>query len=139
MAKITTGYTFGLNARQAMACRLMAEGKDEKDVLAVIFGIGPESTDHDKRSAAIQLHKWMRKPEYAECYRAIVREIAFPAYGAAQQRLCQQIYSNNDWLANKAANDVLTRFGPYVMGEEDKQIKVVVEGMPALGTPDADD
>ena len=27
----------------------------------------------------------------------------------------------------------------YPWGEEDKQIKVVVEGMPALGTPDADD
>lgn len=42
---------------------------------------------------------------------------------------------SNAWLANKAANDVLTRFGPAIMGEDDKQIVVQVQGMPELGEP----
>jgi len=40
---------------------------------------------------------------------------------------------------NKAANDILSRFLPNIMGENDKQVVVKVEGMPTLGTPDADD
>ena len=43
------------------------------------------------------------------------------------------------FLSNKAANDLLNRYWAVVMGEDDKQIVVKVEGMPDLGTPDADD
>ena len=135
MAKISTGSTFGLNAKQAMACRLLAEGNTEEEVMGAFFGIGENSTYGEKQKARKTLHKWMREPGFQECFRAIVKEVAFTSYGSAVARIRQQVNDPNGWLANKAANDVLTRFGPTVMGEESREIKIVVEGALELGAP----
>ena len=139
MAKITTGYTFGLTAFSTEVCRLIAMGKTEDEVLFCKYGITPISTPQEKGKAKRQLHKLMNDPKFQECYRAIVKEIAWPAYGKATQKLVEQIDNGNDWLANKAANDVITRFHDALMGGEDKQIVVKVEGMPVLGTPPAEE
>ena len=54
MAKITTGSSFGLNARQATAARLMAEGKklDTNFVQACGFDIRKEDNP-----AEVQVHQ----------------------------------------------------------------------------------
>ena len=135
MAKITTGSTFGLNARQAMACRLLAEGNSEEEVMAAFFHVTPASTYGEKQKARKTLHKWMREPGFQECFRAIVKEVAFTSFGPAVARIRKQVDDNNGWLANKAANDILTRFGPAVMGEESREVVVRVEGAPVLGAP----
>lgn len=135
MAKISTGYTFGINAKQAMACRLLAEGHSEEEVMAVFFHIGPDSTYGDKQKARKTLHKWMRDPGFQECYRAIVKEVAFTSFGPAVARIRKQVDDPNGWLANKASNDIITRFGPAVMGEESREVVVRVEGAPVLGSP----
>ena len=101
MAKITTGSTFGLTARQTAMCRMMVMGT----------------------------------PGFAECYRAMIKEMAWPVYGEAIDIIRKQLNHSNGWLANKAANDLLNRFAPVVMGEDSKAITVKIEGMPELGTP----
>lgn len=139
MAKITTGYSFGLNAKQAYAARMLASGVEEKEVLAVLFNIGPDTDEKERKKAVKTLHTWMRKQEFIECFRAIVQEVCFSAFGKAQQRLIAQIDNKNDWLANKAANDIITMCKPLIMGDEDKQIVVRVEGAPDIGAPGVDD
>lgn len=146
MAKITTGSSFGLTATQAQAARLMAEGKTEDEIIMVIFGgvVDPatgearERTPAEKGKCTKTLRKWSKLPGFADCYRAIVREIAFPTYGAAVQRIAKQVNDANPWVAQGAAREVLSRFGPVVMGEEDREIVVKVEGMPMLGMPSAE-
>lgn len=94
----------------------------------------------DERKTQNNMHKirnWMKHPEFQECYRAIVREVVMPDYARATRVLSKQLDEQNGWLANKAANDILTRFGPMIMGEEDKSVTVRIEGMPTMGVPDA--
>ena len=56
---------------------------------------------------------------------------------AAIERLEKQVDSDNDWVANKAANDYINlakTTGVFESGE--KAIHVKVEGMPEIGSPD---
>lgn len=144
MAKITTGSTFKITAQMAMAARLMAEGHSLRDIATTLFDCvtddGHQATDEAKvRRAVKKLRKWQENENFKDCYRAIIRELAMPAYGKAFATVQKQMDDSNAWLANKAANDVLSRFGPAIMGEEDKQIVVQVQGMPELGEPSDDD
>lgn len=143
MAKITTGYSFGLNARQATAARLMAEGRklDTNFVQMCGFDIRKEDkptevSEYKYQKARKVIHQWMKLPGFAECYRAIVREIAMPSYGRALARIDQQIDDSNPWIAQGAAREVLQRYGPAIMGEDDQTVTVKIEGMPEIGTPD---
>lgn len=143
MAKITTGYSFGLNARQATAARLMAEGRklDTNFVQACGFDIRKEDkptevSEYKYTKARKVINQWMKLPGFAECYRAIVREIAMPSYGRALARIDKQIDDANPWIAQGAAREVLQRYGPAIMGEDDQTVAVKIEGMPEIGTPD---
>lgn len=135
MAHVTTGSTFGLTIRQTQICRALAEGHSEEVIMQIYFGVHDGSTPKEKERARKDLHKLYKLPGWAECYRAIVRDWAYDAHGQALKRISSQINDKNGWLANKASNDILTRFGPMVMGEENNQVKVIIEGMPTLGAP----
>lgn len=135
MAKITNGHSFGLTARQTAICKLLVEGVPEKEILTVYFGITSASTPAEKGKATRALRSIYKVKGFEECYRALVREMAFGLHGKATDRLACQIDNKNQWLANKAANDVLNRFGSIVMGGESTQVRVVIEGMPTLGMP----
>ena len=139
MAKISTGTTFGLNARVTQACRILAEGGTEDDVLLICLKTSKSASKEERSKAKRTLHKWMRMPGFAECYRSIVREVALQGFGRATKRIIEQMDDSNGWLANKAANDVLTRFAPSVMGENEREVVVRVEGMPTLGAPEVVD
>ena len=89
--------------------------------------------------ALTQLRKWTKNQKFKEYYREVTNDIALAAVGSANMEIYKQLKSNNPWIVNKAANDILSRFLPNIMGENDKQVVVKVEGMPTLGTPDADD
>jgi len=143
MAKYTTGSTLGVTRQQMQAVRLISDGLSTKEVARLVFDVrddtNPAINDEKKIQRGMEkIRRWMRDPKVMEAYRAVLREAMMPAMGKASAKLVQQIDNGNDWLANKAANDVLTRFGPLVLGEEDKQITVKVEGMPELGAPQLD-
>lgn len=124
---------------QKAAARMLARGESEADILACIFKVGAEATPYQKNKALTQLRKWTKNQKFKEYYREVTNDIALAAVGSANMEIYKQLKSNNPWIVNKAANDILSRFLPNIMGENDKQVVVKVEGMPALGTPDADD
>lgn len=139
MAKITTGSTFGLTARQTAMCRMMVMGKPEPEILHLTYDIDVNDTSAAGRKALSKARRDMQMvmetPGFAECYRAMIKEMAWPVYGEAIDIIRKQLNHSNGWLANKAANDLLNRFAPVVMGEDSKAITVKIEGMPELGTP----
>jgi len=136
MAKITTGYTFGCNIQETNVARMMAEGSSEKEILLYCYDVNADTPLGERQKATRRLHKLMHEPKFQECFRAIVRERTMPSYASAVNRIMSQVNDENGWLANKAANDVLTRFGPAIMGEDDKQVVIRVEGGPVLGLPE---
>ena len=143
MAKITTGTSFGLTARETAMCRMMVLGTPEPKVLHLTYGIDTSDTSATGRKALNKARRdmqiTMEKPGFAECYRAMIKEMAWPVYGEAIDVIRKQLNNSNGWLANKAANDLLDRFAPVVMGTEDQAITIKIEGMPELGVPAQDD
>ena len=137
MARYSTGRTLGINANQMQAMRLLAEGKDEKFIRLILWG--DAATDEEEAAHSFRytkrLRAWLRDPKCQEAYRAVVREIAMPTYGKAMGVMVRQLDSGNEWVAQGAAREVLTRFGPAVLGDDDREITVRIEGMPVLGAP----
>lgn len=136
--KATTGSSFGLNAEQVMVAQAMAAGNNEDEVLRIFWQINDKSTPQERQKARRELHKWMDMPGYIECYQSEVKRLYTPIYSKALAKIAEQIDSKLPWLANKAANDVLTRIGA-MMGDNDNTVHVQIEGMPELGTPDQDE
>lgn len=82
----------------------------------------------------------LRKDEkFLAYYRSIVTEWSVHYTGPALNKLAEQMNDPSGWLANKAANDVLQRAMPVVMGNEANTVTVKIEGMPELGSPDQEE
>ena len=136
MAKISTGSSFGLSVPEALACQLLAQGATEADVMMAIWKFDYKAAStKDRHTYTKKLHAILRKPEFAECYKSIVKAAVYSPYGKAMNRIANQIDSKNEWVANKAANDFLTRFGHHIDGTDGKEVVIRVEGAPVLGSP----
>lgn len=97
----------------------------------------PQKTEPNQIQAAKKRLRNLRRDEkFQEYYRTLVQEWSIHHVGKALKKLSDQIDSNQPWLANKAANDVLTQSKLMLTGADDGTVVVKVEGMPELGTPD---
>jgi len=70
-------------------------------------------------------------------HREAVLKKAGPSFVSAVDRLVDQVASENDSVAQRAAKELIDLFADAVMKEEDREVVVRVEGMPELGMPDA--
>lgn len=142
MAKITTGSTFGITKQQLLAVQLMADGHSLDDIAICVFDCRDEKGVYNDpakvRKAKAKLVQWRRSEKVQAAYKALLLEGMMPAIAQAANKLVQQISDPQAWLANKAANDVLTRFMPQLFQSDSNTIVVKVEGMPQLGTPEND-
>lgn len=139
MARITTGYTFGMTIPMTEMCRLIALGNTYEEAIFKMWGIRRKSDEKGFKSKYRLVKKWTQHPGWVECYRAIVNEQVFPAYGRAVNKIAEQINNENPWVAQGAAREVLNRFSAAVMGDENKEVVVRIEGMPELGAPTVDE
>lgn len=103
----------------------------------IIREIWPEKTEKKQIHAAKSRLRNLRKNEdFQEYYRTLIAEWSLRHVGRALTKLSDQIDSNQPWLANKAANDILQQSKVLTTGMDDGTVVVRVEGMPDLGTPD---
>jgi hypothetical protein len=73
---------------------------------------------------------------FMEYFRSLISEWTIHHVGPAFKKLASQIDSDKDWLANKAANDIITQSKLVISGADDNTVLVKVEGMPTLGSPE---
>lgn len=140
MAKISTGSTFGLSVPEGLACTMLAQGFTEEEVMMALWHFDYKSASSSERHTyRKKLHSIMRKPGFDECYKAYVKAAVYSPYGKAMNRIAKQIDSKNEWVANKASNDFLTRFGHHIDGTDGKEVVIRVEGGPILGAPETED
>jgi hypothetical protein len=134
--------TYGVTAAQVQAMRLLLEGKSEEEVAIIAFDVrdetGSEPDPAKVKKAVDVLHKWQRDPKVQECWRRLLVESVRPDIVRALKRIARQIDDENGWLANKAANDLLTRFASQIIGEDENTTVIRVEGLPELGIPGGD-
>ena len=116
----------------------MFRGYTDDQIVAEIW---PEKTETDNklRAAKQRLRNLRRDEKFQEYYRSIITEWSVHNVGKALSKLSEQIDSNQPWLANKAANDVILQSKTLISGADDNTVVVKVEGMPELGSPEEED
>ena len=116
------------------AADLMFRGFTDREIALELW---PNKNDSKQVSASMQRLRRLRRDEkFQEYYRTLVTEWSVHHVGRALMKLTEQIDSDQPWLANKAANDVLTQSRQMITGMDDGTVIVKVEGMPELGEPE---
>jgi len=130
----------GLNARQLTAAMMLFQGKDKDEIVKACFPcLTADGMNYDEKKVKQYrktLNGWINHPRFQEYYQKLLKDFAMRWYGKALHTIATQMDSSQGWLANKAANDMLTRIGNMVTGEDDNTVKIKIEGMPTLGSPD---
>ena len=142
MAMYTNGSTLGVTKTEMFIIQKMAEGWDVAKIAEYAYDCtdGNGVLDDKKfKKAKANVRKLLRNPKVINAYKEILKEYTTPMIADAMRLLGKQVREEEGWLANKAANDILTRLMPDVFGEADKKVVVQIEGMPKLGTPDGDE
>lgn len=123
------GYTHLQIAREVFAKEIdkaVANGKDRHNA--------------EEYYRAMRVAKWLERPDCVDYYRKILLQMEAPRYvGKALHVLAKQLDSENEWIANKAANDLLNKFHDHVLGTNSNTVTIQFEGLPELGSPDAVD
>ena len=123
-----------LKGWQITVADLMFRGFSDKQIAKELW---PEkTTDKEIKSACNRIRLLRRTDKFQEYYRTLVTEWSSHHVGKALNKLVEQIDSDQAWLANKAANDVIQHSKQMLTGVDDGTVVVKVEGMPELGTPD---
>lgn len=118
--------------------RMEARGESPNDILREIFHLDPETCTHAEKNRAWQtMHRWRYRPDAKAIWDDELSAVVRRHVPGAVKRISTQVDNDNDWVSNKASNDLLAlaqRLG--VVRSEETAIKVQVEGMPDLGSPE---
>lgn len=96
-------------------------------------------TDKEKNKYAQRVFRWRHHSQYDTIWNDEVKQLLKRNVPASLLRIGQQIDSDTEWLANKAANDTLnwaSRTG--VIKTEETALQVQIQGMPEIGSPEDD-
>lgn len=134
-----------LAAWQMQAADMTFQGCSDDEIIKLLWPFYPEDHPNLDREAALKKHnascrgklnRLRKDKKFLEYYQSLITEWSVHSVGRALTKLSSQIDSDQPWLANKAANDVLTRGIKLVGLDDENTITVRVEGMPELGEPE---
>ena len=127
-----------ITARIENFIRMEARGEPADDILRVVFGLDPDNCDpKEKNKAYQQMYRWRHRPDADAIWQDELKATVKRRVPAAIGKINKQIESDTEWLANKAANDVLTlasRIG--AIKTEETVTKIEIQGMPEIGSPE---
>lgn len=126
-----------LTVMQDKIVRMKANGYTNREIIREVWNL--EEADDPKAFHAKELYirRWMHHPQVAEVWKDEIRRQVLPMLSKGLKVIRNQAdMTTNDWLANKAANDLITFAGKQAFGDEQNRITVQIQGMPDLGTPD---
>lgn len=126
-----------MTAKIENCIRADARGEPHDKILEEFLGITKDSTPQERNKAEQQLYRWRHRPDADAIWQDELRAVVRRHVPCSIGKIRSQIESNTDWLANKAANDVITlasRIG--VIRTEETAMKVEITGMPDIGSPD---
>ena len=115
--------------------RAEARGETHDEIMEKYFNLPPGS---DKIHAAeCKMSRWRKRPDYKAIWEDELTATVRRRVPGAVSRINSQVDNQNDWVANKAANDILTLAKSLgVIRSEETALSVKIEGMPDMGSPD---
>lgn len=123
-----------LQAWQMNVAEMMFRGMTDEEIAREQFQTGDDKRKID--TAKQKIRRLRGNENFQEFYRSLITEWSVHHVGKALETIAKQMDCENPWLANKAANDVITQSKPLITGMDDGTVVVKVEGMPELGTPE---
>ncbi len=106
------------------AAALLSEGKTAGEAARVLGR--SEST----------IRRWMKDEAVRDAYREAILRTALVSYARAIKKLSDQVDADNEAVAQRAAKDLIDRFGDVIMQERDREVVVRVIGAPDIGLPE---
>jgi len=131
-----------MTAQMENVIRAEARGEPHKEILEKYFGITDESDPKKRHNVQCKMSDWRKRPDYKAIWEDELSIRVRRRVPGAISRLDQQIDNENDWVANKASNDYIAlakSLGIIRSEAENATIKVQIEGMPDLGSPDQEE
>ena len=126
-----------LTADQERFIRMSAQGCGRQEILKAIFGLDiGTSPENEIHNADNKMSRWRKLPEFESIWKDEVRQILYGCTAEAVQVIKGQLRSDQGWLQNKAANDLLNYGKSQIYGDEEKTVHVQIDGMPDIGSPD---
>ena len=126
-----------LNADQERFIRMSAQGKNRAEILKAIFDLDIDSSPTNEiHNADNKMSRWRKLPEFESIWKDEVRQILDGCTAEAVQVIKGQLRSDQGWLQNKAANDLLNYGKGQIYGDEERTVHVQIEGLPDIGSPD---
>ena len=126
-----------LNARIERFIRAEARGEPHDKILKEFFDVDENTDPKVKNKAEQQIFRWRHRSDYETIWQDELRTAVRRHVPVSLDRIKLQVDSNTEWLANKAANDVISlasRMG--VIKTEETALQVQIQGMPEIGSPD---
>ena len=119
--------------------RAEARGEPHEKILKDVFGLEPGCDPKEKNKAEQKMWRWRHRPDAKAIWEDELASVVRRRVPYAVNRLNNQVDNPNDWVANKASNDVIALAKSIgVIRTEETAVKVQIEGMPDLGSPDTD-
>ena len=128
-----------LTGDQEKFVRMSAQGKTRPEILREVFGLDVKTaTASELSSADNKMSRWRKHPDFEKVWKDEVRSILYGCTAEAVQVIKSQLKSDQGWLQNKAANDLLNYGKNQIYGDEERTVHVQIDGLPEIGSPDDD-
>lgn len=128
-----------LTSDQERFVRMSAQGKSRPEILKAVFGLDIETASENEIHAADnKMSRWRKHPDFEATWKDEVKQILYGCTAEAVQVIKGQLRSDQGWLQNKAANDLLNYGKGQIYGDEERTVHVQIEGLPDIGSPDDD-
>ena len=128
-----------LTAQQEQFIRMSAQGKSRAEIFKKVFDTDIETApDNIIHNLDNKLSRWRKLPEFEPIWKDEVKQILYGCTAEAVQVIKGQLRSDQGWLQNKAANDLLNYGKGQIYGDEERTVHVQIEGLPDIGSPDTE-
>ena len=126
-----------LNAKQELFIRMTARAEPRRDILKAVFDIDVDTAPANEiHNADCKMSRWRSLPEFEGIWKDEVKKVLYACTSEAVQVIKGQLRSDQGWLQNKAANDLLNYGKNQIYGDEERTVHVQIEGMPDIGSPE---
>ena len=126
-----------MNAQIENFIRMEARGEKHETILREIFGPEYVTNKKLKNAAESTMYRWRHREDQQAIWDDEMKARVRRRVPSAVERLEKQIEDDNQWIANKAANDYIGLAKTVgIFQSEEKAVNVRIEGMPDIGSPD---
>ena len=126
-----------LTGEQEKFVRMSAQGRSRPEILKEVFGIDMETAPENVIHAAdAKMCRWRKHPDFESTWKDEVKQILYGCTAEAVQVIKGQLRSDQGWLQNKAANDLLNYGKSQIYGDEERTVHVQIDGLPDIGSPE---